>query len=121
MVRVYHDLKGWKTKRQRLALFAPFFPWSVTCSLFGVTMWAVYAARVHAGEFGAERPVPPARISFRLKPEQVAYLADFVNRPELTQTVACNQGASKWKTELCLRPKQLVRKYHEVVGVLDST
>ena len=70
MVRVYHALKGWKAKRRHLVLFAPYFPWSVTCKLFGVSQWIVYAARLHAGEYGAERPVPPALVSFRLKPEQ---------------------------------------------------
>ena len=115
MARVYHALKGWKAKRRHLALFAPYFPWSVTCKLFGVSQWVVYSARLHAGEYGAERPVPPSLVSFRLKPEQVEYLADFVNRPELTQTLATNQRAGDWKCELHLRPKQLARKYHEVV------
>ena len=115
MVHVYHSLEGWKAKRQHLALFAPYFPWSVTCKLFGVSQWLVYAARLHAGEFGAERPVPPSLVSFRLKHEQVQYLCDFVNRPELTQTLASSQGAGDWKCELKLRPEQLARKYQEVV------
>ena len=115
MVRVYHALQGWKEKRRHLSLFAPYFPWSVTCTLFGVTQWFVYSARLHAGEFGAERPVPPSIVSFRLKPEATQFLADFVNRPELTQTVASNQGAHDWKVELRLRPEQLARKYLEIV------
>jgi hypothetical protein len=75
----------------------------------------VYAARLHAGEFGAQTSVPPLKVSFRLKPEQVEYLADFVNRPELTQTVASNHGASEWICEMRLTPDELARKYHEVV------
>ena len=114
-VRVYHALQGWKAKRQHLALFAPYFPWLVTSKLFGVSQWLVYVARLHGGEFGAERPVPPALVSFRLKHEQVSYLCDFVNRPELTQTLASSQGAGDWKCELKLRPEQLARKYHEIV------
>ena len=115
MVCVYHALKGWKAKRRHLSLFAPYFPWSVTCTLFGVSQWIVYAARLHAGEHGAERPVPPVLVSFRLKPEQVEFLADFVNRPELTQMLATNQRAGDWKCELHLRPEQLARKYQEIV------
>ena len=75
----------------------------------------MYAARLHAGEFGAETAVLPSKVSFRLKPEQVEFLADFVNRPELTQTVASNQGASEWICELSLTPEQLTRKYHSIV------
>ena len=96
MIHVYHALLGWKAKRQHLALFAPYFPWSVTSTLFGVTQWCVYSARLHAGEFGAEKHVPPRIVSFRLKPEAVTFLADCVNRPELTQTVASNQGATPY-------------------------
>ena len=115
MARVYHALGGWRAKRQHLALFAPYFPWPVTCKLSYISQWLVYAARVHAGEFGAELPVPPSTVSFRLKPEQVEYLRDFVNRPELTQTLASSQGAGDWKCELKLRPEQLARKDHEIV------
>ena len=37
MVDVYHNLSGFRAKRQHLALFAPFFPYAVTMQLFGVT------------------------------------------------------------------------------------
>jgi hypothetical protein len=41
LVDVYHKLEGFRTRRQHLSLFAPFFPYSVTQSLFGVTRWQV--------------------------------------------------------------------------------
>eukprot|EP00966_Prymnesium_polylepis_P310937 7183793-Prymnesium_polylepis.1 len=82
---------------------------------FNVGPWKVYAARLHAAAHGAARPVPPAIKSFRLKPEAVEYLTDFVNRPEFTQTLASNKGGTSWINELTLRPEQLARKYEEVV------
>ena len=59
-------------------------------------------------------PLPPPPLPPPPLP-QVNYLCDFVNRPELTQTLASSQGAGDWKCELHLRPEQLARKYHEVV------
>ena len=67
LVDVFHKLEGFRARRQHLALFAPFFPYNVTMSLFGVTRWQVLMARLHAAEHGAERPVPPAVASFRVK------------------------------------------------------
>ena len=69
LVGVFHKLEGFRARRQHLALFAPFFPYSVTMELFGVTRWQVLMARLHAAEHGAHRPVPPAVTSFRIKPE----------------------------------------------------
>ena len=82
---------------------------------FKVTYGTVYLARLHAGEHGGARPVPPSIAGFRIKPEQVEYLNDFVNRPEYTQVVASNKGAQQWVVELSLRPEALMRKYHQLV------
>ena len=45
-------------------------------------------ARLHAAEHGAERPVPPAVASFRIKPEAAAKLNAFANSPENVQLLA---------------------------------
>eukprot|EP00966_Prymnesium_polylepis_P145538 3361353-Prymnesium_polylepis.1 len=115
MVSVYHKLKGWKAKRQHLSLFAPHFPIKMTMQLCGISGWKVYAARLHAGSQGPERPVPPAMVAFRIKPEQAEWLCDFVNRPEFTQTVASNKGADSWVCELTMRPEKLWRTYERAV------
>ena len=49
--------------------------------------WSVYdsselLARLHAAEHGADRPVPPAVASFRIKPEAAEKLNAFANSPE---------------------------------------
>ena len=44
--------------------------------------------RLHAAEHGAERPVPPAVASFRIKPEAAAKLNAFANSPENVQLLA---------------------------------
>jgi len=68
MVSVYHALPGWRTRRQHLSLVAPYFSYPVVMSLFGVGRWTVFSARLHAKQHGAERPVPPSRVSYRISP-----------------------------------------------------
>eukprot|EP00966_Prymnesium_polylepis_P075686 1755260-Prymnesium_polylepis.2 len=79
--------------------------------LFGVSEYTAHAAKLHAGTHGAARPVPPAVQAFRIKPEAVEFLNDFVNRPELTQTLATNKGSDSWVCELAMRPEQMMRLY----------
>ena len=114
LVEVYHKLDGFRTRRQHLALFAPFFPYKVTMELFGVTRWHVLMARLHAGEHGAERPVPPAVASFRVKPEAAIKLNAFANSPENVQIMACNGGkAHDCVVGLKQVPEKLWLKYQK--------
>ena len=82
LVEVYHKLEGFRARRQHLSLFAPFFPYKVTMELFGVKRWHVHQARLHSAEYSAERQVPPAVKSFRIKPEAATALNAFANSPE---------------------------------------
>jgi hypothetical protein len=68
-VGVYRKLKGYRLKRQHLSLFAPYFPYETTMRLFCVGRKAVYFAKVHAGQYGGARPVPPTLTSYRISPE----------------------------------------------------
>ena len=84
-VKTYKQLEGYRAKRQLLSLFAPFFPYHVTKQLFGVKGKVVYFARLHAGEYGGARPVPPSLTSYRIKPEAGDAVSAFVSKPEFTQ------------------------------------
>jgi hypothetical protein len=81
-VSVYKGLKGFRLKRQHLSLFAPHFPYDTTRHLFGVGRKLVYFARLHAGEYGGARPVPPSLTSYRIKPEAADGVGAFVSKPE---------------------------------------
>ena len=83
--------------------------------LFGVSYFKVYMATLHAGTHTAARPVPPAVASFRITPEKVDWLSAFINRPEITQTLATNHGAREWISELTLKPEKLWRAYDAAV------
>ena len=48
-VTVYHKLGTWRAKRQHLCMFAPHYPVEVTRSLFGISRWKVYCAKLHYG------------------------------------------------------------------------
>ena len=114
LVDVFHALEGFRARRQHLALFAPFFPYKVTMELFGVTRWQVLMARLHAAEHGAERPVPPAVTSFRVKPEAAGKLNAFANSPENMQIMACNGGkAHDCIVSLKQVPEKLWQKYEK--------
>lgn len=88
MVETYRALTGWRARRQHLALVAPFFPIPVVMALFDVGRVKVWLARLHAKEHGADRAVPPSRVSYRIKPELAAYLNAFVNDPNFIQILA---------------------------------
>ena len=83
--------------------------------LFGVSYFKVYMATLHAGTHTAARPVPPAVASFRITPDKVDWLSAFINRPEITQTLASSGGKKGATTELRLKPDVLYRKYEEAV------
>ena len=69
-------------------------------------------ARLHAAEHGAERPVPPAVTSFRVKPEAAGKLNAFANSPENMQIMACNGGkAHDCIVSLKQVPEKLWQKY----------
>ena len=70
MVDMYHELSGFKAKRQHLSQIAPFFPYRATMQAFGVSRWIVWSAILHHKGVGSDRPPPPARAHFRIKPEQ---------------------------------------------------
>ena len=110
--QVHKELKGFRAKRQLLSVFAPHFPYDVTMRLFGVGRMAVYHARLHAGEYGGARPVPPSLTSYRISPEAAEGVTAFVSKPEYTQTLASAPGVNSTPiTELTLRPEALWRKY----------
>ena len=116
MVSVYHALPGWRTRRQHLSLVAPYFSYPVVMSLFGVGRWTVFSARLHAKQHGAERPVPPSRVSYRISPEKAAGLNAFVNNPAFIQILAHNKDGSaggEAVSELRLKPEQLWSKYKD--------
>ena len=116
MVSVYHALPGWRTRRQHLSLVAPYFSYPVVMSLFGVGRWTVFSARLHAKQHGAERPVPPSRVSYRISPEKAAGLNAFVNNPAFIQILAHNKDGSaggEAVSELRLKPEQLWNKYKD--------
>ena len=91
-VSVYQTLKGFRRKRQHLSIFAPHFPYKVTTRIFNVGRKLVYLARLHAGEYGGARPVPPSLTSYRISPEAAAGVNAFVSRPEITQVLASAPG-----------------------------
>ena len=71
-------------------------------------------ARLHASEYGAQRVVPPAVSSFRVKPEAAAKLNAFANSPENVQIQACNGGtAHQCKQGLNQPPAKLWQKYEK--------
>jgi hypothetical protein len=109
--QVHKELKGFRAKRQLLSVFAPHFPYDVTMRLFGVGRMAVYHARLHAGEYGGARPVPPSLTSYRISPEAAEGVTAFVSKPEYTQTLASAPGVNSTPiTELTLRPEALWRQ-----------
>jgi hypothetical protein len=72
----------------------------------------VLMARLHAAEHGAERPVPPAVVSFRIKPEAAEKLNAFANSPENVQILANNGGkAHDCVVGLKQVPEKLWQKY----------
>ena len=58
MVEVYHELEGFKAKRQHLSLVAPHFPYEAVMATFRVSRHLVWRARMHASEHGAARCAP---------------------------------------------------------------
>ena len=71
-------------------------------------------ARLHAAEHGAERPVPPAVASFRIKPEAASGLNAFANSPENVQILANNGGkAHDCVVGLKQVPEKLWQKYEK--------
>ena len=54
MVDIYHELPGWRARRQHLSMVAPHFPVPVVMALFGVGRARVWLARLHAMQHGAE-------------------------------------------------------------------
>ena len=78
---MYKELKGFRAKRQLLSIFAPHFPYDVTMRMFGVGRKTVYFAKLHAGEYGGARPVPPSLVSYRIRPEAAAGVTAFVSKP----------------------------------------
>eukprot|EP00966_Prymnesium_polylepis_P002365 54571-Prymnesium_polylepis.1 len=81
MVEVYRSLSHWRARRQHLSLVAPYFSYPAVMALFGIGRWTVFLARLHAKQYGADRPVPPSRVSYRISPEKAAHLNAFVNNP----------------------------------------
>jgi len=79
-VDVYHALQGFRAKRQHLSMFAPHFSYKMTSAVFGIGRKLVYFARVHAGEYGGARPVPPSVTSYRISPEAAEGVNAFVSR-----------------------------------------
>ena len=110
-VDVYHKLHGFRAKRQHLSMFAPYFPYHVTAGVFGIKRKLVYFARVHAGEYGGARSVPPSISSYRISPEAAHSLNAFVSRPEITQVLASAPGGKMPISELTLRPEAAWRRY----------
>ena len=88
----------------------------VTQSLFGVTRWKVYSAKLHAGTYGAARNVPPSVTTFRIMPEADTFLNAFMNSPENVQLLADNKGASHASVALKQVPEKLWKKYESEVG-----
>ena len=112
LVEVYHKLDGFRARRQHLALFAPFFPYTVTMELFGATRRHVVMARLHAAQHGAEWLVPPTIASFRIKPEVAAKLNAFANSPENVQILARGK-AHDVSVGLKQPPEKLWLKYEK--------
>ena len=111
-VKVYHQTRGFRAKRQLLSIFAPHFPYNVTRRVFGIGRKLVYLARLHAGEYGGARPVPPSLTSYRIRPEAAEGVTAFVSKPEFTQVLASAPGIhSTAISELTIRPEKLWRKY----------
>lgn len=69
-------------------------------------------ARIHAGEHGAERPVPPVVASFRVRPEAAAALNAFANSPENVQLLARGK-ANEVAAGLKQPPEKLWLKYEK--------
>ena len=92
-------------------MFAPHFPYKATMALFGIKRKLVYFARVHAGEYGGSRPVPPSMTAYHISPEAAQDLTAFVNRPEITQVVASAGTGKGVISELTLKPEAAWRRY----------
>lgn len=72
----------------------------------------MYLARLHSGEYGGARPVPPRLTSYRISPEAAAGVTAFVSLPEITQVLASASGVhSMLVSELILRPEAAWRRY----------
>ena len=81
--------------------------------LFGIGRKLVYLARLHAGEYGGARPVPPSLTSYRITPEAAEGLNAFVGGPEITQVLASAPGAHITTiSELTLKPEAAWRRYN---------
>ena len=123
MVDVYRALPHWRARRQHLALVAPYFPYLLVMALFGIGRWAVFTARVHAKDHGADRPVPPSSVSFRIKPEQAQHLNAFVNNPAFIQILAHNKDQSadgEPVSELKVKRAALAKAYAEATPEKDQ-
>lgn len=116
MVDVYHSLSGWRARRQHLSLVAPHFPYPAVMAAFNVGRWRVFLARLHAKQHGADRPVPPSRVSFRIAPEKAMHLNAFVNNPAFIQILAHNRDRAADGESVsqaagrCKQPKNATRK-----------
>jgi len=111
-VDVYHALQGFRAKRQHLSMFAPHFSYKMTSAVFGIGRKLVYFARVHAGEYGGARPVPPSVTSYRISPEAAEGVNAFVSQPEITQVLASAPGTHSTPiSELTLKPEAAWRRY----------
>ena len=88
----------------------------MTRRLFGVSRWKVYSARLHASTHGAAADVPPAVVSYHIKPEAASAINAFANDPSHVQLLAHNKGASHLSVALKEVPKKLWAKYEKEVS-----
>jgi hypothetical protein len=106
-VSVYQTLKGFR--RKPLHSCTPLSSQGDNTHLYRKV---VYLARLHAGEYGGARPVPPSLTSYRISPEAAAGVNAFVSRPEITQVLASAPGVHSVPiSELTLRREAAWRQY----------